>query len=84
MPWFPRKIADLDNSQNVLMYGTELDADHPVRLNKLKTTKIKCSNKKIIIHSNFRDSKIRSTVKEESSLLTSPIITDSKMNFIST
>ena len=30
VPWFPRKIQDLDRFANqILSYGSELDSDHP-------------------------------------------------------
>ena len=33
VPWFPKKIADLDRFANqILSYGSELDADHPVSI----------------------------------------------------
>ncbi|XP_045464692.1 tryptophan 5-hydroxylase 1 [Harmonia axyridis] len=28
-PWFPKRIQDIDLAQNVLRYGSALDADHP-------------------------------------------------------
>uniref|UniRef100_A0A8C7RAV1 phenylalanine 4-monooxygenase n=1 Tax=Oncorhynchus mykiss TaxID=8022 RepID=A0A8C7RAV1_ONCMY len=36
VPWFPNDIQDLDRFANqILSYGSELDSDHPVRINHL-------------------------------------------------
>jgi len=40
VPWFPRTIADLDRFANqILSYGSELDADHPVSITDVTTFK---------------------------------------------
>lgn len=41
MPWFPNDIQDLDRFANqILSYGSELDADHPVRTDSSITVRV--------------------------------------------
>lgn len=43
VPWFPRRIKELDRFANqILSYGSELDADHPVSLLKVLNNQIHC------------------------------------------
>jgi len=73
-PWFPRRIEELDQFANqILTYGSELDADHPVSSSTYFCLKI------ITELFTFRDSLILFIDKEESSLLILLLTISSKL-----